>query len=265
MDLESCVRAALTALGGDKRLLPGARVSAVAIRLGAEDKFDFREALRASGKSFSAAIKPMVDSGEVVLVPRRGSDFLLGFSTAPIAEVPNTSTAIRRDFFLAFTRIRDKDAYYHVDTDEILFDGAQTQEGVIIPRPSAEEAWQLRTDFAESLEPSPVRDELIGITRGPVRYFSKYTTALRAHDLAGGWARFQYLALREKITKWAAAQNIPIRDEWFSSTVAAPQRLGAAGKPPRESFLGLLTQEELARVLVPADIVQALIGRHSKR
>ena len=264
MDVDSCIRAALTALGGDRRLLPGARVATQAIRLGAESNFDFREALRASGKSFLDVVKIMLPGSDLRFVPRQGSDFLLGFDTAPLPDFTQVSPAIRNDFFRAFTRIRDANARYLVDDDRIVYGEEPPLGGVLIPKPTTEDAWNLRLRFAESLEQSTAKTQLIDLASDETRSLSRYSALLHAHRLDAPWIKFRYGTLRAAISQWAADGNIPVRAAWFGAPGSQVQRTPVSKKPVREALLSSLTTEELTRVLIPADIVQALLERQTK-
>ena len=259
---EDYILSALKQLGGEKQMLPGARVAATAIRLAANEGFDFKTTLRTSGQKFIDVVKQLTEAGSVRYISREGSDFLLGFPAAEIPAPGIRGTRIREDFYRAFSRARSIDAYYLPDKDEALF-GEAPESATVIPAPTVDDVWAMRESFVNGMEPCEAKDKLLAYVRNSNRHFTEFAEMVRLGGLSSGWNQFQYNSLRQRIVEWAERNKLPIKDAWFSPAPTSLKRTGQ--RLGHESLLAMLTTEELSRVMIPADIVQSVLSRVSKR
>jgi len=267
--LERYLLDALKQLGGEIKLVPGARVASAAIALAKRDGVDFQSVLFHTKQKFGVLAREVAKTDNLRLIDRAGSDFLIGFEGAN-EEIKSSrggpaSPSIRKDFYAAFSHVSQSELYYLPDKDLIVALDAAPIGSIPVPSPTYNEVWHLREQFAESLQDKQKEAVLLTAVRSPNRSFRVFADLVRMYDLSEDWHAYQYDQLRAIITRWAEKAGLPVRDNWFSQKSARPTVTGANAATTLAALLASLTDDELARVLIPADVIQAALARLEAR
>jgi hypothetical protein len=221
---------------------------------------------------------------DITVIPNRGSDVLVVPANRPdlqavaIATATATATApaftrLRSDIFEALTRIPrpGERAVYLPETDAVLWqsgDEVAPPNAVPFPPATLEAEVDVRRQFAD--RDASVTDAAKDALRqafeseGPLRQF---THTIRSYGLLQTWHLFRMSALTKRLREWAQAHGLVFREEWLGLDKAqvapgaeGPLAAAAAGnKRGLVELAGLLTEDDIARISVPLDVVLRLL------
>ncbi len=216
---------------------------------------------------------------DFILQRRPGSDVLV----VPVAraellaiEQPGAAPAaarIRQDIFDALTKVPVPAygrPYYEPEKDLVLWirEGDQPpQTAVAMPATTLAEELALRAAFIEEAEPVDTgKDALVNslTTTRPLRDFSD---AVQEFGLGRKWHAFRVARLAMRLREWSVRTSLAWRPSWVDATEirstgaspAAPVSLD--NKRHLLELSSLLTEEDLARISVPMDIVLRLLAK----
>lgn len=216
-------------------------------------------------------------AGQDILITPADRPELLG----EFAEGGDAAKRLREDIFTGMTQIGgDEMPVYLKDTDRVIWTSVATRpsfaDAIDFPGSSLEKETKLRRDFADqAVQDQEARAALHAAlaTTGPLKSF---TAALHSARLFKEWHVFRFNAMSRELAQWAARNNLQWRDNWLS--LAEPKMVAVAGAPApteagipeqvavagREKWLDLaarLSDEDIARISIPLDIVLRLIAK----
>lgn len=254
---------------------PGAKLRGVVARIARERGLDFpppgvrkfTELVEAFPADFILQRHP---GSDVLVVPAARAELL---AVDPSAGAPATAR-IRQDLFDALTRVPLAAyglPYYDPDEDAVSYvkDGEQPpKNGVALPATSLEQELALRTAFKEEADVGdPATDALAAAltTSTPLREFSH---VVQQFGLVKKWHSFRLALLATRLREWSVKTGLPWQQSWLDTV---EPRLTAASPPAAPVSLdnkrhllelsALLTEEDLARISVPMDIVLRLLSK----
>lgn len=259
------------ALEGREEPIPGARLRGFVNRVAAEQGLSYPPTAGLKFGEFLSKFPERVRivtraHQDILVVPAGRADLL-----AKTAEQGNGEPQLRRDIFAALTRVDpDQVAWYDLSTDRIQFRLASAPSGeseLKFPRPSMESEIALRSRFADGIGDDGLRRTLREslTTARPLAEFSRVVHSARLKD---EWRAFRQSDLLSRLQSWATESNVPWRDSWL---VTGPQ-VGTRLTPDltshpdssRQKFAALLLsldERDLARLLIPADLVLRLLDK----
>lgn len=214
---------------------------------------------------------------DVLVVPAGRLDLRAKAEAAVAAGATPTQTSkrvrLRSDIFEALTRVPGpgERPLYLPETDAVLWQKAgETPLANAVPFPEAtfDGEMTLRKDFADRSEGTPeqakqaLRAALA--SDGPLRQF---THAIRSYGLIQDWHLFRMAALSEKLRSWATAHALTLKADWLGADesraavtpASAIAAMAAGNKRGLVELAGLLTEEDIARISVPLDVVLRLL------
>lgn len=254
---------------------PGAKLRGVVARIALERGLDFPPA---GVRKFTDLVEAF--PADFILQRRPGSDVMVvpAARAELLAVEPSAATfataRIRQDLFEALTRVPLPSygvPYYDPDDDAVTYvkDGEQPpKNGVPLPATSLDNELALRRSFRD--EPDlgdPAKDALTAAltTNTPLRDFSH---AVQQFGLVKKWHSFRLALIATKLRKWSVRTGLPWQQSWIDtveprqaalSPPAAPVSLDS--KRHLLELSALLTEEDLARISVPMDIVLRLLSK----
>jgi len=215
-----------------------------------------------------------VPGSDVLVVPADRPDLqAIAVATAGTSSTAHGSSIgrIRSDIFEALTRIPkpSERAVYLPDADAVLWlkvNEIQPPNSVQFPLTTLDAEIALRRKFAESggsvTEAAKNALNQACYSEGPLRQF---TQAIRSYGLIQDWHVFRMNALLARLREWAQSNELQFRDEWAG--VEKPQGGGAIdatsatiNKRGLVELAGLLSDDDIARISVPLDVVLRLLS-----
>ena len=250
---------------------------------------------RERGLTFPPLTEPELRFGEfvgryptVAMVKRRpGRDFLAVPADRQdlfVDAEEGVWAGIRSDLFEAFTLVKvQQQPWYHRGQDEVVWlrDDCEKvpAEFVRIPRASFETEGAVRRSFAGTLSDAEVRAQLEAALEKP-QALTEFSAAVKCAGLQKGWHIFRTRELLERIKGWSRYNNLPMQDNWITSTAVRRSCLvrsqpSAAGRFPHEvtyaqgtdlrgnlaELADCLDESDLARITVPFDLLLKVIAR----
>lgn len=215
-----------------------------------------------------------------VLVHRRpGNDILVVPSSRPellTAENPNVAAnaaRIRQDLFEALTRIPVEGRglpYYEPQLDSVVYviDGqAVPATAVALPASTLENELQLRGRFVDETElPDNAKEALRDALNKPTP-LRGFTSAIQSFGLIKQWHFFRISRLSAKLRTWSVERALPWQASWVdlseprsSAPIRAAQGTSAVGRKKLADLASLLSDDDIARINVPMDIVLRLLS-----
>jgi hypothetical protein len=255
--------------------VPGAKLRAAVAKIALSRGLEFPPP---GAKRFSAFIETFPK--QFLLYRQPGSDVLVApvdrpdLITGSGSHAPPPNSRIREDLFKALTKIATSDAgspHYLPSTNTVVWVKAGEPfpaEAVALPESSFDHEVHVRKRFAEETDaPQTAKDALFNALSQdtPLQAFS---LAIHNFGLIKHWHMFRLGVLSAQLRAWASDNAIPWGPDWVQ--ISEPRVvLSAAPAVPVsvESRSGLaeiadrLTQDDLARIHVPLDIVLRLLGR----
>ena len=226
---------------------------------------------------FSAFVESF--AADVLVHRRPGNDILVvPSSRAELLTVENPSVAanaarIRQDLFEALTRIPAEGRgapHYEPDQDTVIYvapGGVVPSTAVALPVTSLENELQIRRQFiGESELQENAKEALAGALSNatPLRSFSG---VVQAFGLIKQWHFFRMSKLSSKLRAWSVERALPWQSSWVDLSEprsVAPIRAGlattAVGRKKLADLATLLSDEDIARINIPMDIVLRLLS-----
>lgn len=254
---------------------PGAKLRGMVARLARERGLEFPPP---GIRKFSELVEAF--PADFILQRRPGSDVLVvPTARAELLAVERSggsapAARIRQDLFDALTRVPLPAyglPYYEPEKDAVLYvkDGDQPpQTGVIMPATSIEQELALRAKFRDEAEVVETAKEALSsalTTNTPLRDFSQ---AVQEFGLVKKWHAYRVALLATRLREWSVHTGLPWQQSWVD---AVEPRVPAANPPTAPVSLdnkrhllelsALLTEEDLARISVPMDIVLRLLAK----
>lgn len=217
-----------------------------------------------------------------IVIPhyRPGRDMLLAPFDKPelllLERQDSSINRIRDDFFNAFTKIpknsNEGEPYYLVPSDEIAwFTNETPKPGGAIPLPPAtfEREISDRKNFIESTAEMPheVKTKL-SLALEDTSPLGSFSNAVKNVDLAPAWHQFRTVAIVKRLRSWSSEHGIPWRSSWIAETrltaaelpaaeqvAALPEKNSAALAGFLATLASTLTDEDMARISIPMDII----------
>ena len=254
------VVAALRELDAGREMVPGAKLRQRMEVLGAKAGFDVGAHLAESAEPFVLSVSRV---SEVVVARRPGSDVLVGITGASVpVSVPRSTHygppgTLRKDVFLAFTRVAPVPFVYMPDADVFTPQDRATEPTIEVERVSLDGLIEDRMAFVNSLpeeDRSPLRDAL---ERSP-NPLTTFREEAAAHGLLGQWASRQTEMIKARVVSWAQAHGISPRETWFQ------QRTEISAHQALERLLPYITPDEIRAMSVPFRAVEAFLRDESR-
>lgn len=208
----------------------------------------------------------------VAVLKRPGQDILVAPASSPelLVEHPAATDSslpgIRRDMFTAFTIVPDAaKAWYNAEQDRIEWrtEPPSSNGWIEVPSPTAEQALADRREFAQTLDEAS-KERLLSALDGP-KALADFAGEVRTNGLQPQWHQFRVKLVTERIAQWSQAAGIAWRDAWITTSTSgksAPAQTASDESEPMREWRGalttlvqVLTQEDLARISIPLDIV----------
>ena len=249
---------ALSQLGADEIMVPGAKLHAQMVKLGYPDGFDVAAHVAASGYSFSKLVERVAG---VTVRERPGSDVLVGLSGA---QMPDAAPRLRKpkllygglrsDVFQAFTRISKVPFVYLPGSDRFVTSDKAKGPAIEVDRVGLESLIASRRAFAESLhtqDKGPLLDAIEN-SPSPLEGFRK---EIMARGLLGNWSSAQTETITRSVLHWAKQNDLAPRDDWF-------QRPQVVDSPHRtlERLIPHLTASEIRELQIPFRAIESFLS-----
>lgn len=253
---------------------PGAKLRGAIAHLARQRGLDFPPA---GVRKFTELVEAF--PADFILQRRPGSDVLVvpaARAELLVTEQPGAApiaARIRQDIFDALTKVpvpAHGRPYYEPEKDLVLWirEGDQPpQTAVIMPATTQEEELSLREAFIKEADPdAPGKDALAAslTTPRPLRDFSD---AVQKFGLVRKWHAFRVARLATRLREWSVRANLPWQPSWVDATefrATAPSLAAPVSLDNKRHLLelsSLLTEEDLARISVPMDIVLRLLAK----
>lgn len=251
---------------------PGAKLRSAIAHLARQRGLDFPPT---GVRKFTELVEAF--PADFILQRRPGSDVLV----VPAAraellaiEQPGAAPAvarIRQDIFDALTKVPVPAyglPYYEPEKDHVLWIRESDQPpktAVAMPATTLDEELALRKAFIEEAEPvDPGKNALVASleTTRPLRDFSD---AVQEFGLVKKWHTFRVVRLATRLREWSVRTSLAWQPSWVDatelrSTAASPAApVSLDNKRHLLELSSLLTEEDLARISVPMDIVLRLL------
>ncbi len=209
------------------------------------------------------------DHSDIIsIIQRPGTDILI----VPIQKYEllvenDPSLKLRQDVYKAFTWILDygtfcydpaKDMFILLEEESSCSDG-----NIIVPTRSLEDELGLRKDFI-SLVDAQYEDELNEVLEGSGKVvFHNFSKTLAKHKLFPIWQKHRGQDTLKRIHKWSLDVGVEFKGTWTTSSKFQSMIEKSASSYRKDIFSSLahLSQEDLARISIPLDIVQKLFKK----
>ncbi len=252
------VRDALTDLGADKVMAPGAKLRWKMEEIARGKGFDVSEHLKSQEQPFGVLVG---ETNGVTLHKRTGSDMLVGLEGAdrPPEKVRSPSSRqagsarLRKDVWEAFTRLSPNFVYL---PGSDRFVPIEQQQGLSIPVPDTtlEALIQDYREFIDGLKDADMQSSLQHALQHSANPLVKFRQVLQERGGLRAWASWRVDMLRNRVIEWAKQNNIEPRNSWF---LAAQSNMTA--HRALERLIPYLTTDEVRRLKVPMRAVEALL------
>lgn len=204
-----------------------------------------------------------------------GSDILVVPANRPellTKDAPHSKNVrMRQDLFEALTTIdtnRKGIAYYSPVTDAVVWigEGAQPPASAVpLPQASIDRELETRRKFVDqAVKPGLAKNNLSEALakNTPLRFFRE---TIRAHGLVQEWHQFRMGELTARLKEWSAEKAVTWQVKWVESMGLSASLQVPAPVPPDSRMqlawlAGRLTNEDLARISVPLDVVLRVLG-----
>ncbi len=272
-DWSTCVRATVEDLGGKERLVPGAKLRARMTELFGEDVSKF--ITTSWPRTFAQLVEgARNDVPNLQVIRRPGTDFLVGYEGASPSAAARVSQGepytashviLRDDVFAALTRVSERPFAYVPAADQFTTDYTANQTVIPLPQQTLNGLMDLRRSFAQQLDDTDKRQELIASIDGssnPLGYFNKRAIEL---GVMPQWRKFNIEAIVKALEAWAKDNKIDVSPTWFVQRAAAANKADT----PQEILARLaqyMTDQEVRAVAIPFTAVENMyIDMISKR
>lgn len=254
--LDSLLIDALEELGGQKIMVPGAKLRQQVVETGWRQRFDVAACLTALDRPFA---KVLAEVDGVVVTPVQGSDILVGLSGAkPPDKAPppvrSPHRGLRQDIFEAFARISAVPFVYLRERDKFVAENQAEGPSVRVPSASLEQSVASRREFAGSVS-APEQQRLLDALERSANPLAQFKQVLNANDLFRQWARFRAEKLEDTVRAWAKENHVIPRDAWFTS-----QRTEGDARHTLLRLAPYLTADEIRNLRIPLRAVEAMLS-----
>lgn len=199
---------------------------------------------------------------------RPGQDFLaVPAGRADLLMKEEKWLRIRRDLFGAFTRVSTSLHNWYLPTSDQVVTSRSTvppdESAITITGPTIESEVELRKDFINDLKDEDMKAHLEQALSDQ-RPFSAFSKALHGTPLISDWHQFRFVKILERVRSWATEKDLPWNESWIElppSTLGQPDKQLISGQT-RERLaeqIADLSNDDLARIKIPADIVARMI------
>ncbi|GAB3629649.1 hypothetical protein GCM10027419_45010 [Pandoraea terrae] len=258
-----------------KTAVPGAKLRAAVAKIASSRGLEFPPP---GVKRFSAFVESF--PSQVLLHRQPGSDILVApvdrpdLITVSSSHAPAPNSRIREDLFKALTKLPMAETgkpHYVPSNNSVLWVKAGEPvpaEAIALPESSLENELAVRKRFAEEVDAAETAKEaLLGALaqNSPLQGFSQ---AIHNFGLIKHWHTFRLGALNSSLRTWATDKAIPWQPDWvqLSEPRSLPLTVPSApvsveGKSGLAEIAAQLTQEDLARIHIPLDIVLRLLAK----
>ena len=257
------VRAALTQIGGDKVLVPGAKLRKEVERVGNERGTDISAHLRNSGLRFGQFLQTIEN---LQIHPRPGSDLYVGLEEAKWPDTTQRKAStdrrsekqIRQDAYQAFTIVSSEPFWYAHRSDEFTQEPDEGEDVVQIPATTRNHLIEDRRAFAESLN-DPVARVAILAALDPntsAQPLKQFRSEIMSRALGKPWHEFKFEKLSSRISTWAADKEVRVSPSWF---VRSPtERVSAHSHQVLTTLARYMTESEIRALNIPFRAVEAM-------
>ena len=215
---------------------------------------------------------------EVVwLIPRKGKDVLVAAPHAAGEVARKVAPALlRQDLYRAFTDLNQDHSYWYDTEEDTARPVNQPTTSVRppahlhpIPQNTMEEEVQIRRAFVESGVLDGDVAEALRDSLREGRPLSAFSAILRENQISKAWHDFKFARLLQRVRDWSASERLPWRVGWIEPE---PPTLGerpisssVSGRDGIWQMLSTLDEADLARIMVPLDVVAKLLvgGAHA--
>jgi Uncharacterised protein family (UPF0158) len=254
---------------------PGAKLRSAIAHLARQRGLDFPPA---GVRKFTELVEAF--PADFILQRRPGSDVLV----VPAAraellaiEQPGAAPAaarIRQDIFDALTKVSVPAyglPYYEPEKDLVLWikDGDQPpQTAVAMPATTLEEELALRAAFIEEVEPVETCKNALVTSLATTRPLRDFSNTVQEFGLVRKWHAFRITRLATRLREWSVRTSLAWQPSWVDATELRSTAASAAvpvsldNKRHLLELSSLLTEEDLARISVPMDIVLRLLAKN---
>ena len=253
-------RDSLVSVGGDSRMVVGAKLRQKMAELGARQGLDIKAFIDATDVPFLTLIERVPD---VTVNRRRGSDALVGIVGASEPEPSAASSArrgaLRRDVYEAFTRVAPSPFVYEQQSDRFV--SAESAEGPVIevPRVTLDILKADRRTFIEAL-PEDERPPLVDALDHSVNPLATFRRRVEGAALLHKWGVDQTRIIWRRVEAWARENNVVPRETWLSKHQGPDSAHHVLSR-----LAPYLTPTEIRDLPIPFRAVEALLADLQRR
>ena len=250
---------ALRDLGGDSRMVVGAKLRQKMVELGQAENINVADYVAASRDSFSALLEGVAG---VVVRRRRGSDVLVGTGDAKEPDVEGVSPvrrgALRGDVYQAFTRVVQIPVVYSPETDRFLSEEMAEGRTIPVPEVTVETLIEDRRQFVESLEGEVQGPLLDALSRSP-NPLTAFRQVVETLGILDKWGPEQSKIVWSRVERWAAENSVTPRATWVRQS-----RTGESAHRTLSRLAAYMTANEIRQLQIPFRAVEALLSDHGR-
>ena len=251
----------------NSRVITGAVFSTFVRDLGRELETDALAHPEQSFKDF------LLDHPQAVwVIPRKRQDILVAHPAAAGEVARKVAPALlRHDLYEAFTDLDESHRYvYDAKADEAR--RSNDSHPLVPPSPPLYSIPQntevaeitIRTAFAEVGDIEADVAEALRSSLTQTKPLTAFAAVARERNVAKAWHDFKFARLLHRINEWAVMERIPWQSGWIQSdeptAEGAPAPATTKAIEGIERALGSLSEADLARIMVPLDIVARLLA-----
>lgn len=263
-DWNEAVKRAIGDLGGQTRLVTGARLRVQLNATHGKDELDLF-IWQQRPRKFIQLVREVPG---IQFEPRPRSDFLVGFPGAqpPSAdERPSRAqrqhrVPLRSDVFAAFTKAATKPYKFLPDRDLFTNDYSESEAGVVVPPQTLDTLRAQRREFAvEKVENASMKERLIEAVDISVNPLSEFMTRVTELGLSEDWRQFKYERIVDAIRQWATANQLTFSPSWY----AQRGEVGGSLDSPQAILARIaqfMTDDEIQALTIPFAAVQKMVG-----
>ncbi len=251
---------ALKDLGGDSRMVVGAKLRQKMAELGRAQDLDVAAYVAGSGDSFSV----LLDGVAGVVVRRRpGSDVLVGTAAAKEPEWQRVSVssrgALRGDVYQAFTRVVQVPFVYSPDSDRFLSEEIAEGRTIRVPEVTVDTLIRDRRQFVESLDRELQESLLDALSRSP-NPLTAFRQAVERLGILDQWGPEQSKIVWSRVERWAAEHSVTPRASWFRHS-----RPAESAHRTLSRLAPYMTANEIRQLQIPFRAIEAFLSDHDRR
>ncbi|GAB0057573.1 hypothetical protein SIID45300_01904 [Candidatus Magnetaquicoccaceae bacterium FCR-1] len=264
--------------------VPGARLRDIIHHNAKQYNLDFPPEPFAPPTRFRDFLNHFEAKGMIATRIRLGQDFLVAPAEKNHLLVETTNTkrhdqaALRQDLFWAFTTITEHGFHYLKSQDRFEQSSESPSETntdddrIAVPPVTITQSCQDRNDFCDQYQYRDVANELRAtLHSNDLMALRKFGSKLRQLDLQEQWHWYRVRILQQRIRAWANRMGVNWQPAWWLpnphlSNSERQDKITEHHTQLSPAFLeamARLTSDDLARILIPMDIVSRLFNNYS--